>query len=214
MSSQPGVIAPAMAAMLGSVSVDLTPDSVRRQKSLFNRERIARSVCVLSVAICAAWSGLMWSHIAGHQGEIERSRQDLAQLQDSPVSRKLDQAIAAAAGNQLLVSTISSPSDDWMPWIKSVLAALPGNAHLLNVGIEYRADKSAVIAQLEGTLSPVSVAHAMTYRDWFDRMRPLCAVAPLLANERSLDVNGSKHSAFTIELVAPATFVKSVGVTP
>jgi len=214
LSSRPGVIAPAMAAMLGTVSVDLTPHSVRRQKALFNRERVARSACVLSVAICAAWSGLIWSHIAGHRGESDRAREEMAQLQASPVSVKLDQAIAAATGNQLLVSTITSPSIDWMPWLKTVLATLPENAHLLSIGVEYRADKSAVIAQLEGTLSPVSVAHAMTYRDWFDRLRTLSAVAPLLANERSLDVNGSRHSAFTVELVAPASLAMSAGGTP
>jgi hypothetical protein len=101
-----------------------------------------------------------------------------------------------------------------MPWFKTVLAALPENAHLLHAGIEHRADKSAVVAQIEGTLSPSELAHAMTYRDWFDRLRPLSATPPNLANERSIDVNGVKHSAFTIEFVAPIALMPSTGATP
>lgn len=214
LTSHPGVIAPVLAAMQGNVTVDLTPDEVRKQKVLYKRERIMRSICVLSFAASIAWSGLIWSHIAGHQLESERSREALEQLQSSPVSQKLDQAIAMAGGSQLLVSTITGPNLDWMPWFKTVLAVLPQNAHLLHADIEYSADKNAVIAHLEGTLSPIDVAHTMTYRDWFDRMRPLCASAPLLANERSVDVNGSEHSAFTVEIIAPTALSPIAGVTP
>lgn len=214
LSLHPGVIAPVMAAMQGVVSVDLTPESVRRQKSQYKRERIMRSACVVSVAACVAWSGMIWSHIQGHKSEGERSREAMEQLQASPVSVMLDQALASASSSQLLVSTITSPSNDWMPWFKTVLAALPENAHLLHAGIEYRADKSAVIAQIEGTLSPGAFAHAMTYRDWFDRLRPLSAAPPTLANERLIDVNGVRHSAFTIELIAPMSLMPKPGATP
>ncbi len=204
LSANPGLIAPTMAAMSGSVAVDLTPALIRHTRTRRQRERISRTACILSILACASWSAMIWTQIAGHRTESERAREALSQFQSSPVSIKLDQALAAVAGTQLLVSNASQVGQAWMPWLKTILATLPANANLQHVGMEYRSDKNGVIVHLEGSLGPASIAHSMTYREWFDRLRPLCSSIPVLVSERTIDVIGTKRSAFTIELVAPA----------
>ena len=207
LSSHPGTIAPVMAVLRGSLTLDLTPPRIRQARSLFRRERIARSVGVLSLVGCLAWTGMIWSHIATHRAESEQSQEALRQLQSSPVSMLLDQAVTAVARDRSLLSSVSEAGVAWMPWIKTVFATLPDNANLQHVDIEYRSDKGHVIAHVEGTLAPSALAHAMTYREWFDRLRALSdGTAPLLVSERTIDVMGNNHSAFTIELVAPRSF--------
>jgi hypothetical protein len=204
LSSHPGTIAPVMAALSGSVSLDLTPPRVRQARDLFRRERIARSAAVLSLIGCLAWTGMIWSHIANHRAESKQSQDALQHLQSSPVSMLLDQAVASVARDRRLLSSVSETGVAWMPWIKTVYATLPDNANLQHVDIEYRPDKGGVIAHVEGTLAPAGLAHAMTYREWFDRLRVLSGgTAPVLVSERTIDVMGNRHSAFTIELVAP-----------
>lgn len=211
LTSHPGTIAPVMAALSGSVSLDLTPPRVRQARDLFRRERIARSAAVLSLIGCLAWTGMIWSHIAGHKSESERSQAALQQLQSSPVSLRLDQAMSSVAQTRLLLTNASKKGQAWMPWVKSVLATLPENANLQHVDIGFRDDKGDVVAHVEGTLAPSSLAHAMSYREWFDRMRAISGgSAPVLASERTIDVLGSRHSAFTIELVAPKSLAPAV----
>lgn len=203
LTSQSGVIAPVMAALSGTVGVDLTPERIRERRTLHKWESVTRSLCVLSAVVCTAWSGLIWLQSAGRTTEGDRAREAVMQLQTSEVSVKLDDAVGTAAHGQLLLSSASEPGAVWMPWFKTVLGALPDNAHLLHTDIEHRG--SVVVAHLEGTLSPASIGHAMTYREWFDRLRTLCSAAPVLASERTIDVLGAKHSAFTVELVAPSS---------
>jgi hypothetical protein len=204
LSAHPGTIAPVMAALNGTLSLDLTPPRIRQARGLFRRERIARSAGVLSLVGCLAWTGMIWSHIATHRAESEQSQEALRQLQSTPVSMLLDQAVTAVARDRALLSSVSEAGVAWMPWVKTVFATLPDNAHLQHVDTEYRPDKGHVIAHLEGTLAPSALAHAMTYREWIDRLRVLSGgTAPVLISERTIDVMGSKHSAFTIELVAP-----------
>lgn len=211
LSAHPGMIAPVMAAMNGTLALDLTPPYVRQARSQFRKERIARSAAVLSAIGCLAWTGMIWSHIAGHRAESQRLQEALQQLQASPVSMLHDQAVSSVARIRVLLSSVSETGVAWMPWIKTVLATLPDNANLQHIDIEYRADKGGVIAHVEGTLAPSRLAHAMTYREWFDRLRAISgSTAPVLASERTIDVLGSKHSAFTIELVAPKSFAPAV----
>jgi hypothetical protein len=206
LSAKPGLVAPVMAAMRGTVSIDLTPPRVRQERTLYRSERIARSVCVLSFAVCLAWTGMIWSRIAGHQAEVQSTRDDLAQIQNTPVSRKLDEVLASTARTRLLLSAATETGRAWMPWIKTALATLPDNANLNHVGIERRADRGGVVALLEGNLTPGPIPYALTYRGWFDRLRPLSpTAAPVLASERTIDVLGTKRSAFTIELMAPTS---------
>jgi hypothetical protein len=207
LSAHPGSIAPVMAALIGRVDLDLTPERVRQERDHFRRERIARSATVLSVVGCLAWSGMIWSHIANHRAESKQSEEALQQLQTSPVSLLLDQAVASVARDRILLSNVTKSGVAWMPWIKTVLATLPENASLQHIDIGYYGEKGAVVAHLEGTLSPSTLAHAITYREWFDALRAISGgTNPVLASERTLEVLGNKHSAFTIELVAPKTF--------
>lgn len=206
LSTHPGLVAPVMAAMTGAVAVDLTPARIREQRSRRHWERIARGLCLLSILVSAMWSGLIWARVAGHRAEAQRAREALAQSQTSPVNIALEQATVAAARNRLLLATASQSGQLWMPWLRTVLSTLPDNANLAHVDMEYRADRGGVIAHLEGTLGPALIAHAMTYREWFDRLRPLCgSTSPVLANERVIDFNGVKQSAFTIELSVPGS---------
>jgi hypothetical protein len=209
LSSQFGVVAPLIGALRNRVSNDLTPRSLRAQRVEFQRERIARSACVVTVIACAIWAGLMWAHISEHRAETLAARNELTQLESSPASRSLDQVVASTAQTQLMLNAASEPGTAWSPWLKSVLTTLPQNAYLHRFVTEHRADQGKVTALLEGSLHPGSVSYAITYREWFDRMRPLSPYSPTLVNERSIDVLGAKHSAFTIELVAPPEFVDS-----
>jgi hypothetical protein len=214
LSSNPGLVAPTLAALTGTVAIDLTPARIRQERDQVRWERIARGLCTMSVAACVVWAGLLWAHIVGHKSEVGRSREALAQYQESPVNIKLDQAIVAAANSRLLLTAASQSGQTWMPWLKTVLRTLPENAHLLHIDIEQRTDLGGVIAHLEGTLGPGSLAHAMSYREWFDRLRPLCAASPILVSERDIEVASLKRSAFTIELMAPKAMAATRGVGP
>lgn len=204
LSSHLGVVAPVMGALRGRVSNDLTPKSLRAQRVQFQRERIARSACVITLLACAIWAALLWAHISEHRAESQAARNELTQLESSPASQKLDQVMLSTARTQLMLAAATEPGRAWSPWLKSILTTLPQNAYLNRLVAEHRSDQGRVTALLEGSLHPGPVPYAITYREWFDRMRSLSPSAPILVNERSIDVYGAKHSAFTIELIAPS----------
>lgn len=199
-----GLAAPVLAVLRVPVGIDLTPRPIRTARVQRKRERVARSVFALCAVVAIGWSGFLWSGIAGHRGVAQQSRAQLEQLQRSPVSSRLEYTLAGIAANRRMAQTLAQPGEPWMPWAKSVLAELPPNAALRRFDLVYRGDRQVVVAEVEGTLAPGTAPYALTYREWFDRLRPLCAAAPLLVSERLVGVEGAESSAFTIELIMPA----------
>jgi hypothetical protein len=204
LSMHGGLVAPVLGALSRTVAIDLTPRRIRLARAQQKHERIARSAFALCALIGVGWSGFLWSGIAGHRNVMQQARAQLEQLQRSPVSSRLEHTLAGIAANQRIAQTLAQRGEPWMPWAKSVLAVLPPNAALRRFDLVYRADRQAVVAEVEGTLAPGMAPYALTYREWFDRLRPLCAAAPLLVSEKLIGVEGAESSAFILELTMPA----------
>ncbi|HWO57722.1 MAG TPA: hypothetical protein VNN55_09170 [bacterium] len=204
LSMHGGLVAPVLGALSRPVAIDLTPRRIRLAHAQQKRERIARSAFVLCALIGIVWGGFLWSEIAGHRNVTLQVRAEFEQLQRSPVSSRLEYTLAGIAANQRIAQTLEQRGEPWMPWAKSVLAVLPPNAALRRFDLAYRDDRQAVVAEVDGTLAPGTAPYALTYREWFDRLRPLCAAPPLLVSEKHIGVEGAESSAFTVELIMPA----------
>jgi len=207
-----GEVAPALSAAAYGVAVDLTPPTIRRSQHGQGLKQLVRGLCLTSLFGTALWSGLLWAHMHNAHRAQELAQSGLAALDGSPVARDFAATRETLAQRRTMLAAVQAPLA-WMPWIKTVLATRPANGRLTNVtvfadSLDSRAPGATLTLRLEGTLSPDGPPHALTYRQWADRLERLCGPGRVrLLNERTIDWQGQRRWAFTIEL---RPLVKSV----